>query len=171
MEIRLADKSNFDRYSLKDFRRHQEVRNVYRLVNGELTLVYAPFVDDWDEARRVEKAEEILSGEFVTYCAFEGERVVGEIMLVPALNRGRLIVDSFHVSEDRRRRGIGRALLEAAKREALNRGARSLYASCCSSEETVGFYAAMGFRLSEDPILSYAEDEPYDLQMECPIMI
>ena len=42
------------------------------------------------------------------------------------LNGGRLVIDSFHVSEECRRRGIGRALPEAA-------------------------------------------DEPFNLQMECPI--
>ena len=45
-----------------------------------------------------------------------------------------------------------------------------MYASCCSSEETINFYSAMGFRLSSDPIPSLAEAEPYDLQMECMII-
>ena len=62
----------------------------------------------------------------MTYCAFEGNRVVGEIMLLPRLNKDRLIIDSFHVSSDYRRRGIGRALLDAARQEALKRG-RMLY--------------------------------------------
>lgn len=169
VEIKLATKNNFHRDSLREFRRHQEVKNVYRLKDGQLTLVYNPFTEDWDAARRVQKAEEILSGQFVTWCAFEGDRVVGEIMLLPGLNKGRLVIDSFHVSEDRRRRGIGRALFEAAKQEALTRGAHALYASCCSAEETIRFYTAVGFRLSSDPIPSCVEDEPYDLQMECPV--
>ena len=169
MEIKLADKSSFRPDSLKEFRRYQEVGNVYRVRDGQPVLVYHPFTEDWDAARRTEKVEEILSGRFVTYCAFEGERVVGEIMLLPELNRGRLIIDSFHVSGDFRRRGIGRALLEAARGEALRRGARALYASCCSAEETIKFYTAMGFRLSDDPIPERAEDEPCDLQMECPV--
>ena len=83
---------------------------MYRLQNGKLTLVPSPFTEDWDDARLIEKAEEILSGRYVTYCAFEGNHVVGEIMLIPGLNKGRLIIDSFHVSRDYRRRGIGRAL-------------------------------------------------------------
>ena len=104
MEIKLVDSNNFTRDSLKDFRRYQEVKNVYRLQNG-----------------------------------------------------------------DYRRRGIGRVLFEAARQEALKMGAHALYASCCSSEETINFYSAMGFRLSSDPIPSYAEAEPCDLQMECMI--
>ncbi len=170
LEIKLIDSNNFTRDSLKGFRRYQEVKNVYRLQNGNLTLVYNPFTEDWDAARLIEKAEEILSGQFVTYCAYEGDHVVGEIMLIPKPNKGRLIIDSFHVSMDYRRRGIGRALFEAARQEALKRGAHALYASCCSSEETINFYIAMGFRLCSDPIASLAEAEPYDLQMECMII-
>lgn len=170
LEIKLADKNNFGRNSLHDFRRYQEVKNVYRLKDGQLRLVYNPFTEDWDDERRIEKAEEILSGQYVTYCAFEGNRVVGEIMLLPRLNKDRLIIDSFHVSSDYRRRGIGRALLDAARQEALKRGAHALYASCCSAEETIRFYTAMGFRRSADPIASCIEDEPYDLQMECKII-
>ena len=127
LEIKLADKNNFGRNSLNDFRRYQEVKNVYRLKDGQLRLVYNPFTEDWDDERRIEKAEEILSGQYVTYCAFEGNRVVGEIMLLPRLNKDRLIIDSFHVSSDYRRRGIGRALLDAARQEALKRGGRMLY--------------------------------------------
>ena len=170
LEIKLVDKNNFSRNSLNDFRRYQEVKNVYRIKDGHLRLVYNPFTEDWDDERRIEKAEEILSGQYVTYCAFEGNRVVGEIMLLPELNKDRLIIDSFHVSSDYRRRGIGRALLDAARQEALKRGAHALYASCCSAEETIRFYTAMGFRLSDDPIASCIEDEPYDLQMECKII-
>ena len=169
MKIKLADKSNFNRDSLRDFRRYQEVKDVYRLLDGQLMLISNPFTEDWDAARRIEKAEEILSGEFITYCAFEEDRVVGEIMLRPRLNGRRLIIDSLHVSEEYRRQGIGTALLEAAKREAFRRGANALYASCCSAEETIRFYTAMGFRLSTNPIPSCVKDEPFDLQMECPI--
>ena len=170
LEIKLVDSNNFTRDSLKGFQRYQEVKNVYRLQNGNLTLVYNPFTEDWDAARLIEKAEEILSGRYVTYCAYEGNHVVGEITLIPKPNKGRLIIDSFHVSRDYRRCGIGRALFEAARQEALKRGAHALYASCCSSEETINFYSAMGFRLSSDPIPSLAEAEPYDLQMECMII-
>lgn len=169
MEIKLIDPSNFTRDSLKDFQRYQEVKNVYRLRNGEFVLVHNPFTEDWDVARRVEKANEILSGRFICYGAFENSRVLGEIMLLPTLDKGRLIIDSFHVSADCRRQGIGRSLFTAAAREAQSRGAQSLYASCCSAEETIRFYTAMGFRPSPDPIPSCVESEPCDIQMECPV--
>lgn len=77
-----------------------------------------------------------------------------------------MIVDSLHVSRGYRRRGIGRILMNAAGEEALRRGAKALYMSCCSAKETIDYYMAKGCRLSENPIPAYAEEEPCDLQME-----
>lgn len=40
-------------------------------------------------------------------------------MLIKELNKGRMIVDSLHVSREYRRRDIGRILMNAAGEEAL----------------------------------------------------
>ena len=166
IEIKQAAGCNFDETSLDSFDRYQEVQNVFRMENGKLVLRKHPFTETWLSERRREKAAEILSGEYITYCAFDGDTVVGEIMLIPDLNDQRLIIDSFHVSRDYRRHGIGRRLIKAACGCAKSRGADALYASCCSAEETIRFYTAMGFEASENPIPSCVEDEPFDIQME-----
>ncbi len=57
----------------------------------------------------------------------------------------------------------------AAFAAALAAGARELYISACSSEETVAFYRAMGAYVTDNPIESIARDEPFDLQMVCPL--
>lgn len=157
---------NFNTDSLQDFDRGQEVTQVYRLSGGELRLVPLSFTETWSGERKKEKAAEILSEKYITYGAFDGDRVIGEIMLIKELNRGRMIVDSLHVSRGYRRRGIGRMLMNEARKEALRRGAKALYISCCSAKETIDYYMAMGCRLSDDPIPAYAEEEPCDLQME-----
>ena len=167
IEIKQADRNNFCETSLDSFNRFQEVQNIYSLENGKLVLKFHPFTEIWSPERRREKAAEILSGRYITFCAFEGDTVVGEIMLIPELNENRLIIDSFHVSLDYRRRGIGQRLVETAADYAREHGASALYASCCSAEETIDFYRAVGFRLSEHPIKSCVEDEPFDIQMEC----
>ena len=167
IEIKQADRNNFCETSMDSFDRFQEVQNVWRTENGRLVLKFHPFTETWSPELRRKKAGEILSGRYITFCAFEGAAVVGEIMLIPELNEDRLIIDSFHVSRAFRRRGIGRRLVETAADYAIGRGASTLYASCCSAVETIGFYKAMGFRLSEHPIPSCAEDEPFDIQMEC----
>lgn len=155
---------NFNTDSLRDFDRGQEVTQVYRLSGGELRLVPLSFIETWSGERKKEKAAEILSGKYITYGAFDGDRVIGEIMLIKELNKGRTIVDSLHVSREYRRRGIGSMLMNAARKP--SGGARRHFISCCSAKETIDYYMAMGCRLSDDPIPAYAEEEPCDLQME-----
>lgn len=166
IEIKQAGRNNFCETSMDSFDRFQEVQNVWRIENGRFVLKLQPFTETWSPRQRRQKAGEILSGRYITFCAFDGAAVVGEIMLIPELNENRLIIDSFHVSREFRRCGIGRRLVETAADYARGRGASALYASCCSAEETVDFYKAMGFSLSEDPIPSCAEKEPFDIQME-----
>jgi len=169
MKIELLTNENFNEKSLDNFDRYQKVTNVYRPIDGEYKLVYHPFEETWSPEHRREKAREILSGEYMTFGAIENGKIIGELMFVPELNDGRMIVESFHVSGECRRQGIGRRLFEAAKAEAKGRGAKQLYISACSAEETVAFYFAMGCYVSKNPIKKYAEDEPCDLQLECDV--
>lgn len=164
--IQKAEPANFRPDSLDAFSRTQAVTNVYRLRDGQLCLVHQPFTEDWSPERKREKAAEILSGDYITFCAFEQGRVLGSMMLIPGLNEGRMIVHSFHVSADQRRRGLGRRLFAAAKEEARRHGAAALYISACSAEETIRFYQAMGCRLSPNPIPAIVQDEPWDIQLE-----
>lgn len=165
--IRIADRTNFRPDSLDDFDRYQVVTDVYRLSGQELVRRPNPFTETWSPERRREHAREVLSGEYITFCAFDGDRVAGGIMLLPEPDHGRLIVESFHVSREYRRQGLGRRLFGAAKDEARARGARALYISACSAVETIDFYRAMGCVLSPDPIPEMVEKEPCDIQLEC----
>lgn len=167
IRIERAGEENFREDSLDGFDRFLATENEYRLVDGELKLVKAPSAESWTPERRREKAREILAGTHITYCAFDGGRVVGEIMLLPALENGRLVIDSFQVSREYRRRGVGRALLAKAAETARDKKARALYASARAAEATIGFYLAMGFCPSEDPIASYVRENPGDIPMEC----
>jgi len=169
MTIERITAGNFDMTSMDDFDRSQTVGLVYRLKENRLTLESEPFTETWSLERRREKAAEILSGDYIVYGAFDGGRVAGTLMLIPKLNNGRMIIDSYHVSAEHRRMGIGRKLFKAAKAEALSHHAKALYTSACPAKETIDFYTAMGFKPSEDPIPACVEDEPYDIQMECPI--
>ena len=89
------------------------------------------------------------------------------ILLCLELDHNRMIIDSFHVSADKRRCGIGTKLFNVAKKEAKKRGAIALYVSASPAQETIDFYTTMGFKVSTNPIESYANDEPRDIQMEC----
>ncbi|MBR6522194.1 MAG: GNAT family N-acetyltransferase [Oscillospiraceae bacterium] len=169
MEITLLNENNFCHDSLDSFSRYQIVEYEYRLIRGELQLRHNPVIDDWSAERKREKAAEILSGQHIVYGAVDGNRIVGIILLCLELDHNRMIIDSFHVSADKRRCGIGRKLFEAAKKEAKKRGAAALYVSASPAQETIDFYVAMGFKVSSNPIEAYADDEPCDIQMECEI--
>ena len=116
-----------------------------------------PFVDDWSPERKREKACELLSPGCTVYGAFIEGRVVGFVQLNDALNGGRMIVESLHVSREFRHRGLGRALFERALGEARARGASCLYIPACSSRDTIAFYRAMGCVLADQVIPELAE--------------
>ena len=89
--------------------------------------------------------------------------------LVKELISERMILDLIQVDKDFRGQGIGSILWEKAVEEARLNGAKELYISACPSEETIGFYRAMGADVTNHPIISIANDEPDDLQLVCPI--
>lgn len=166
IQIQKITAENFTETSLDNFIRTQPVTEVYRKIDGVYQLIEHPFTDEWTAAHKRKKARVILAGTYLTYGAFDGERVVGLIMLDKTLRDDRMIVHSFHVSQDYRRRGIGRKLFEQAVTVGRQSGAKKLYFSACSSKETIAFYTAMGCTLAEDIIQELAEAEPCDLQME-----
>ena len=86
IEIKQADRNNFCETSMDSFDRFQEVQNVWRMENGRLVLIFHPFTETWSPEQRRKKARDILSGRYITFCAFEADAVVGEIMLIPELN-------------------------------------------------------------------------------------
>lgn len=167
MKVMQITEENFTETSLDGFIRTQIVHEVWRKIDNTYKLITLPFTDDWSAERKKEKAKELLDKSFIAYGAFEGKRVIGFIMLKKELVGNRMIVDSFHVSQDCRRNGIGKALFEIAKEEGRKAGADKLYISACSSKETIAFYHAMGCKLTNEIISEMAKDEPYDLQLEC----
>ena len=117
--------------------------------------------------KRRSVAKDISSEDYITYLAIENDEVVGFIGLKKDLVESYMILDLMQVSAACRGQGIGRKLFDIGKEEARKAGAKALYISACSSEETIAFYKAMGAKLTDCPIKEIAEDEPYDLQMVC----
>ncbi|MBR3515638.1 MAG: GNAT family N-acetyltransferase, partial [Lachnospiraceae bacterium] len=72
----------------------------------------------------------------------------------------------FQVSEDYRRRGIGKKLFTMICEEAMQLGADKLYISAHSSKESQAAYKALGCVHAEEIIPWIADEEPFDVQME-----
>jgi len=162
----LSDK-NFNGNSLDSYERKQEVKRVYRREGSGYILVDMPYTEDWSLDKKRQVAADISSNEYISYIASDDGKVIGFIGLIKRLNNEYMILDLMHVSQMYRGTGIGRKLFSLAKQEAKKAGAKALYISACSSEETIAFYKAMGAELKDDPIKEIADEEPYDLQMIC----
>lgn len=152
---------------MDNYDRKQQVNRVYRKSGNEYVLVDMPYVEDWDIEKKRQVAEGISSKEYISYIVKEGGRVIGFIGLKKQLYNEYMILDLMQVSAGYRGKGIGRRLFDLGKEEARKAGAKALYISACSSEETIAFYRAMGAEITDTPIKEIAEDEPYDLQMVC----
>ncbi|MGN1304080.1 MAG: GNAT family N-acetyltransferase [Oscillospiraceae bacterium] len=169
IRIELLSETNFNENSLDSYTRTQTVKKVYRKSGTEYALVEMPYTEDWDAAKKRQVARELLSGGYISYGAFDGERVIGFIGLYRKLKGSFMILELMQVSAEYRGKGIGRRLFELGREEAKKAGADALYISACSSEETVGFYKAMGAVITDAPIREIADDEPFDVQMVCRI--
>lgn len=169
IKIELLSETNFCLESLDLYNRKQNVNKVYRRIDGEYTLVECKYTEDWDLNQKRSVAKQISSDDYIAYIALENDKVVGFIGLLRELKGPYMILDMMQVSSECRGKGVGRQLFEVGKEEARKAGAEALYISACSSEETIAFYRAMGSDLASNPIKEIAEEEPFDLQMICPV--
>ncbi len=169
IKIELLKETNFHLESLDLFDRKQSVNKVYRKIANEYVLVECKYIEDWDLSQKRYIAKRISSSEYISYIALDNDKVIGFISLLNSLNGPYMILDMLHVSSYFRGQGIGKKLFEIGIEEAKKVGARSLYISACSSEETIAFYKKMGCILTNNPIKEIVEKEPFDLQMICSI--
>ena len=169
IKIEILKETNFHLESLDLFDRKQSVNKVYRKIANEYVLVECKYIEDWDLNQKRFIAKRISSSEYISYIALDNDKVIGFISLLNSLNGPYMILDMMQVSSECRGQGVGRKLFESGKAEARKAGAEALYISACSSEETIAFYRAMGSDLANNPIKEIAEEEPFDLQLICPV--
>jgi N-acetylglutamate synthase-like GNAT family acetyltransferase len=165
MKIELISKKNFNENSLDSFDRSQKVIREYRKVDEEYILVNNLYVMDWSLEKKRNVAKEISGDGYITYLAIDNGLVIGFIGLNRHLVGTRMILDVMQVSKMYRRQGLGRILFEKGVKVAETIGAKELYISSNSSEDTVAFYKKMGAEITDNPIQEIVDDEPYDLQM------
>lgn len=173
INFKILCEQEIDRKLFKDFIRHQVVDQCLRRENGKWIVKSDPFIDDWTE-----KEYQILigclkntvrSGGFVCG-AFADGALKGFVSVESGFFGGEnryLDLSSLHVSEDMRRKGIGKALFQAAKEWARKQGAKKLYISAHSAIESQAFYRAAGCVEAAEYCRKHVEAEPYDCQMEC----
>ncbi len=110
IRIELLSAENFNVDSLDNYSRKQDVKKVYRKLDGEYILVDCVYTEDWDMEKRRSVAKAISSDDYVTYLAMENDEVVGFIGLKKDLVGPYMILDMMQVSAICRGQGIGRKL-------------------------------------------------------------
>ena len=172
IEYRTIPEQEIDRELFRAFIRRQVVNQCLRRENGAWVVRSDPFVDDWTEEdyrtlirclRNTVRTGGLFLGAF-SDGALKGFASV-ESGFFGGENRYHDL-SSLHVSEDMRRRGIGKALFLAAAEWAREQGARKLYISAHSAVESQAFYRAMGCAQASEYQQKHVEAEPYDCQME-----
>ena len=101
--------------------------------------------------------------------AFDGDALAGAMVLESRfIGRGgdRLQLKFLHVGRRYRKSGLGVTLFDRAVERALELGARGLYVSATSSQNTVDFYLRRGCRPSVEPDPDLLALEPEDIHLE-----
>ena len=169
IRFELLTKENMNEYSLDYYERTQKVQRVYRKINNEYLLIDSEWIMDWSLDRKRAIAKSLFSDEYLSYGVFDDGNMIGFTSIQKRIQEERIVLEMLHVSQKYRGQGIGRKLFQQAKDKAKELGAKQLYISAFSSEDTIQFYKSVGCNITNNPIKKIAEEEPFDIQMSCDI--
>lgn len=142
------------------------------MINGVYVLTSVSYTETWDFSERREMALKILCAVEKGQAAFgavaDGVTVGFALLGGSLFGRGGQYIDlsEFYVSENFRRQGIGYRLFRKVCCEAKKLGAKRLYISAHSAEESINAYMKYGCSEAVEPDRAHIEKEPFDLQLE-----
>lgn len=172
LKIVRLDLTNFNENSLDNFILEQHVTHCWRKINGEYKLLPVCYTETWDISERRKTAQKIISA--LRRGATSIAAVIDDLIIGFALLSNRFYgkenqyvdLEEFYVSEPFRRNGIGKTLFEKICLKAKNLGAKKLYISAHSAEESIAAYKKYGCVTAQEPDAAHIEKEPFDLQLE-----
>lgn len=170
MIIKKITNNNFSVINLDNFNRQQQITRIFVKKDGNYELEEQHGIMDWTINKKREVARDLVDCNYISYLALEENKIVGFMSLVKKLASNRMILDLIQVDQNYRSKGIGRELWKKAIEEARIAGAKEIYISAFPAEETINFYKAMGADVTDNPIISIANDEPDDLQLVCSVI-
>ncbi|QNO14181.1 GNAT family N-acetyltransferase [Alkalicella caledoniensis] len=154
------------------FNRYQEVKKCWRKQNGDWVLKDIPFTENWsmdDYNTLIEHLYRTIDAGGKVTGAFYNDELVGFASVENELfgsNKDYLQLSSLHTSYDYRGMGIGKKLFRLTCEQAKAMGAKKLYISTHSSEESQAFYKAVGCREAVEYNERLVAEEPCDCQLE-----
>ncbi|MCL2321481.1 MAG: GNAT family N-acetyltransferase [Oscillospiraceae bacterium] len=158
---------------LRYFNRYQKVEKSWQNKDDKWVLVDSPCIMNWDEAKKFKLATDdfiqIIQSGGMLFCAFDENKLIGFCGLDGNFignNKQYLRLVYLHVSFEYRKKGIGRKLFSMVTDAAKKIGAKKLYISANSSQESQAFYRGIGCVDAEENMAELFEAEPFEMNME-----
>jgi N-acetylglutamate synthase-like GNAT family acetyltransferase len=170
-ELKIDDLNN---NLLDNFNRYQDIKRCYRNENGNWVLKDIAFIENWDKKMKEEKINNsfynsIKSGGYVFGAYNEDEKIIAFANLLSkkfGSQNQYIQLKQIHVSYEYRNLGIGKKLFSLCAKKAKEIGAKRIYISANSSEETQYFYRSIGCVDAIEINKELFEEEPFDRHME-----
>lgn len=154
------------------FKRYQEVNKCWRKENGNWLLKDIAFTERWsvdDYIDLIKSLHKTLETGGTVIGAFHENVLVGFASVENEALGSRkeyIQLSCLHTSYDHRGMGIGKRLFNLTCEHVKTKGAKKLYISAHSAEETQAFYKAMGCTEALEYNERLVDDEPCDCQLE-----
>jgi len=137
-------------------------------------LIQNPFIENWDNELKREIVYEdftdcINSGGIVFAVFYNGNHLIAFSSLLYNFwgsQKQYVQLMQLHISTEYRRLGVGKQLFALCVKKAKEWGAKKLYISGHSAEETQQFYEAVGCVDAKEINDYIANHEPFDIQLE-----
>lgn len=156
----------------KNFNRYQDVRKCWRKENGKWILKDIAFIEQWglEEFEYLIKCLQntIKTGGKV-FGAFDNNALVAFASVENEFFGSHyeyLQLSCIHTSYESRGKGIGKKMFSIMSKIAKDMGAKKLYISAHSSEESQSFYKKIGCVEALQYNAKLQDAEPYDCQLE-----
>lgn len=164
--------NNINESLFKSFNRYQDVKKCWRKENNNWILKDIAFTEQWGSEEYeylIKCLKNTIKTDGKVLGAFNGKTLVGfasiENLFFGSHNQ-YIQLSCIHISYECRGMGIGKKLFNLISSAAKNMGAKKLYISAHSSEETQAFYKALGCIEALEYNAELVKHEPCDCQLE-----
>jgi GNAT superfamily N-acetyltransferase len=155
--------------------RSEHVDVQYGVIDGQLTEQPVAMIEipTWDRtgsgpysvAAQVDFCASLIADGAILLGSFDEDRAVGLAVVDPSFESRLAWLAFLHVSRPHRRRGVARALWDAAVDLALAAAAESIYVSAVPTGSAVAFYLRQGCRLADPVHPALFAKEPEDIHL------
>jgi len=170
LDYRLLERSELA--LLGEIDRKEIVNEVYYFRDNKLQIVNEFYnIEGWDLKELheyIDRLQDIYDRNGTIYGAFDNKTIVGLGALESKFigrNNEQLKLDMLYISNNYRKKGIGKNMVNLLSKKAKELNAKSIYISATPFKNTVDFYFAMGAKLTNEINKDLYELEPYDIHM------